>query len=1099
MPALTEPTVLFKFRVSCVASWGQLLQLKGSIPALQEGLDLKYQSSNFWTADVRVPVLAIKEGFTYQYSLKCDDRCPKDEVTPRRFQLPALGDLVKNLTSVDIQDDFRNPSDPSSLTDTGLFTSILFNRDEVALDLKSKAALSASGDSYIISLAVHNNRVPHGFQVCVGGGHPSLGGWDVKKSMPLQWDRNRQVWAGYLAVSKSDLPLEYKLLVCDEKFEKEFWEDVKENRKFTTEDVVGKSILARTDEFRYAPNHLWRGAGIVLPVFSLRSTKSLGIGEFLDLNLLVEWASKCGFCLIQLLPVNDSAEDASPYSAVSAFALHPVYLRLDAIPGISNETLKKIEVQRAKLNASERILYKEVLEAKMGLLKEIFFGNRESIYSDKGLKAFIAENRLWLYPYAAYRTMKELLQTPDYQHWGNRVNMSIEDMEKLTTADSMFRDSLYFWMFIQYHLHLQLLEAATFAKQRKVGIKGDLPIGVGKCSVDTWMHRDQFRMNKSAGAPPDQYSDYGQNWGFPTYDWDKMAKNGYSWWRARLSQMERYFCAFRIDHALGFFRIWEIPAECWTAILGQFYPCKPVTRAEFEKLGVKDISRILDPYITPQILANVAGTDADYIVSKFLTRKSDGTYAFRSDIPNEAALGTALWADPSRTDADKKELQRKAFALYHNVVIIRDQASENFQFRFDIGRTLSFQALPGDLQKSLKALYNQWLTQRQDDEWSKSAISKLQALRNASSMLVCGEDLGVVPRCTPPTLKELAIIGLRIMGFSVQPGRSVNVCADYEYLTICSPTCHDMSPLRLWYHEATPDVKMELCRKVLRLRSVPADATPEVCEGVFRQHVESPCILTMVPLQDVFAIVDGKLRAKDLLFEQINDPSCSKPGVVNWAYRMHITLEKLNEEADFTKKVADILLSGGRSTKSAVAVAPSKPSGYTAPARGRLPAGNGTLSEPVMFPGAQGTLSEPVIPSGNFGGTLSEPVDVQAASYSATLSEPVQFQGTLSEPVSFNGTLSEPVSYQGTLSEPVSFNGTLSEPVSYQGTLSEPVGFQGTLSEPVAMQGTLSEPVATGTLSEPVQFQGTLSEPVMVAAGGGGVMWGRKRLGRYVS
>ena len=144
--------------------------------------------------------------------------------------------------------------------------------------------------------------------------------------------------------------------------------------------------------------------------------------------------------------------------------------------------------------------------------------------------------------------------------------------------------SIYY--FIQFHLHLQLLEATNYARANGVVLKGDIPIGISRNSVEAWTEPHYFNLNGQAGAPPDDFSVNGQNWGFPTYNWEVMEQDDYSWWMKRFRKMSEYFDAYRIDHILGFFRIWEIPMHAVHGLLGQFVPSLPMSREEIESYGL---------------------------------------------------------------------------------------------------------------------------------------------------------------------------------------------------------------------------------------------------------------------------------------------------------------------------------------------------------------------------------------------------------------------------------------------------------------------------------------------------------------------------------
>ena len=301
----------------------------------------------------------------------------------------------------------------------------------------------------------------------------------------------------------------------------------------------------------------FRGAGTAIPVFSLRTADDFGIGEFRDLRPLVDWAAATGQCVLQLLPVNDTTRkggwaDSYPYSPVSTFALHPLYIHLQDLGIKADAAFKK---QQAALNALPELDYPKVFKAKMAYIRRAFEARGAKDMASAAYKKFVKENAGWLPEYSEFCARRDKLE-PEY----------------------------YCWM--QFHLDKQFCEEVDYARAKGVSFKGDLPIGVSADSAEAYWHPELFNLDSSTGAPPDYFSTDGQNWGFPTYNWEEMAKDDFAWWKARLRKMSRYFDAFRIDHILGFFRIWEIPKEFTSGMMGHFNPALPYSPEEISALGL---------------------------------------------------------------------------------------------------------------------------------------------------------------------------------------------------------------------------------------------------------------------------------------------------------------------------------------------------------------------------------------------------------------------------------------------------------------------------------------------------------------------------------
>ncbi len=323
----------------------------------------------------------------------------------------------------------------------------------------------------------------------------------------------------------------------------------------------------------------YRGAGTAIPVFALRTEDDFGVGEFTDIPSFVDWMTRTGQSILQLLPINDTTRkgawgDSYPYNPISSFALHPIYVHLPAV-GVKAD--KEYKALQKELNAEKFVDYPRVMEIKMKYLRAAYEQHGPVDKLKTAYKKFVAGNADWLDAYADYCAKRDKAD-PDFYRW------------------------------VQWHLDRQMGAAVEYAHSKGVYLKGDLPIGVGRDSVDATSFPKLFNLDSSTGAPPDYFSTDGQNWGFPTYNWDEMAKDDYAWWKKRLRKMAEYFDAFRIDHILGFFRIWEIPVEFKGGLYGHFNPALPYSRDEIVNMGlpieglfIEDPRRLgwFHPLITP--------------------------------------------------------------------------------------------------------------------------------------------------------------------------------------------------------------------------------------------------------------------------------------------------------------------------------------------------------------------------------------------------------------------------------------------------------------------------------------------------------------------
>ena len=280
---------------------------------------------------------------------------------------------------------------------------------------------------------------------------------------------------------------------------------------------------------------------------------------------MADWASEAGLKLIQVLPLNDTisthtGSDVLPYAAISAFALNPLFIDLEKLPiSADSEIVSEYKKLQPELNALDIMDYERVIAFKLRYIQQSYLQEKTKFLKDKKFKEFYKDNEYWLKPYAVYSCIRDRKGTADYRTWKEFAKYNEKKANELSRATHPWFDEVAQWWYCQYHLHLQLSEAVNYAHGKGIVMKGDIPIGVNRNSVDTWVEPELFNMDMAAGAPPDMFAIKGQNWELPTYNWDTIERTDYAWWKKRFSQMSRYFDTFRIDHILGFFRIWQIP------------------------------------------------------------------------------------------------------------------------------------------------------------------------------------------------------------------------------------------------------------------------------------------------------------------------------------------------------------------------------------------------------------------------------------------------------------------------------------------------------------------------------------------------------------
>ncbi|RYY97511.1 MAG: 4-alpha-glucanotransferase [Chitinophagaceae bacterium] len=748
--------------------------------------------------------------------------------------------------------------------------------------------------------------------VCVTGSGPALGEWD--SSAPVLLERSGDWWTVKLDIAPSDLPITYKYGIYNFKKGSFVRFEDGDNRSLYRHDEAG-SITLLHDGFVRLPNTAWKGAGIAIPVFSLRSAASFGVGEFTDLKLLADWAQQAGMKLIQLLPINDTSAtftylDSYPYAAISAFALHPQYINLTRAAGKKGAgALKSLLKKQKQLNALPEIDYEEVMKYKMQVLRELYDAEGEEFGKDKDYQDFVAANQHWLKAYAVFSHLRDKFGTADFNQWKTNSVYNEAEVEKLISARSKTAKEIRFYYWVQYHLHLQLKDAVDYIHKKGIVVKGDIPIGIYRYSVDAWQAPQLYHMDWQAGAPPDDFAVKGQNWGFPTYNWEKMQEDGFRWWKQRFEQMSNYFDAFRIDHILGFFRIWSIPLDAVEGILGRFIPALPVRHTEFGERGIGfEYTRYCRPYITDAVLDEVFGPIAGTVREGFLLANDRGGYDLRPEFATQRKV--EAWASARSAEPETDRLRQGLYDLISNVLFFEEPGSNgtHFHFRISIESTTSFRHLDGDQQARLRELYVDYFFRRQDGFWKHEALRKLPALKEATNMLICGEDLGMVPASVPDVMKDLGILSLEIQRMPKDPTTEFFHPRTAPYLSVVTPSTHDMSTIRGWWEEDRTRTQRFFNTVLESHGTAPYFCEPWINRAVVLQHLYAPSMWSIFQLQDLLGMSET-LRRENPAEERINQPADPKH---YWRYRMHLPLEGLIREKEFNTELRDYIVNSGR-------------------------------------------------------------------------------------------------------------------------------------------------------------------------------------------
>lgn len=640
--------------------------------------------------------------------------------------------------------------------------------------------------------------------------------------------------------------------------------------------------------------------GVAVPVSALRSPDSLGCGEFADILPLAEWCASVGLEVIQLLPINDTGSQSSPYFALTAFALHPMYLRISdlpelaAAPAFAKKIRAKISSAAKELNSHKRMDYEGMLNTKMELLRSVFTENSDSILVSSELKDWIQAND-WIKEYAVFKVLKAENQERSWVDWDSLQEPTRKNIEDRWKKKALNREH-YFHAWLQMRLEQQLRSVVEKMAAMHIFLKGDLPILMNEDSADVWAHRDIFITRLRAGAPPDMFSSDGQNWGFPIYDWETLEEQNYSWWRERLRQSDKFYHAYRIDHVLGFFRIWSIPAESTLGTMGFYFPSAFIAQEELRRSGLDDarVQWLAEPHIRGEHIRESFGDLAEDIITQMFDQIADqDLYTFAHKVHGDTYFDSLQIPDSHR------EILR---GWYKDRVLIEVEDgvySPSWTFR----ECPRYHSLSHHEKDALEHLVDSHAN-RSEAMWAENGRRLLSFMSRTVPMLTCAEDLGAIPDCVPQVLGELGILSLRIPRWTRDwhaPDQPYIELSNYPALSVCTPSVHDTSTMREWWER---EGEQEGFWYSLGFQEpCPEKFTPEVAEKVYSRLMDCNSQICMFQIQDLFAM-DPELRCENPSQERINIPGTLN--TFNWTYRIPIDVQQLNTHTNLNNKISGL-------------------------------------------------------------------------------------------------------------------------------------------------------------------------------------------------
>lgn len=887
-----------QFNIEYKAMFGEQIVVNIQTEEGELKLPLETTDGQRWACDWCVE--SPEKLYTYYYSVEREGRAVKTEWLIIKHQLDVNARKAEAYT---LYDHWKAMPE-----DAYLYSSAFTD----CINHQAPQKMKPESGSKIVRLIVRAPQLRDGERLGVLGADKALGVWDVQKILPMTQHTYNEWVADIDATHLEGRHLEFKFVAFRNAKNELLWETSMNRTVDLPEMKAGELVSYELDQAFFALYNR-KLAGTQVPVFSLRTRKSAGIGDFGDLKTMIDFVASTGQKVLQLLPINDTTithtwTDSYPYSCISVFAIHPQYADLHALPELKDAKARaEAEKTRAELNALDKIDYEKVNDFKINYLRQIFNQEGEKMMKTAEYKAFFQDTELWLVPYAQYSYLRDKNGTADFNQWPDHQVWDEAERKALADPKTAAYKNVAFFYFVQFVLDRQMQEAHEHAKTKGVILKGDIPIGVNRNGCDVWTEPKYFNLNGQAGAPPDDFSVNGQNWGFPTYNWFEMLKDGCQWWNRRFKNMARYFDAYRIDHVLGFFRIWEIPVHSVHGLLGQFAPALAMSREEIESYGLHfQEDRFTRPFITDWVLDRMFHERAGEVKEKYLDRLDDERYQMKPEVDTQRKV-EALFADA--TDEKELWLRDGLYALISDVLFVRDHTNPGvFHPRISAQLDFIYESLYDNDKAAFNRLYNDYFYRRNNQFWYQEAMKKLPKLVQATRMLVCAEDLGMVPDCVPWVMDELKILSLELQSMPKDPSVKFGHLSRNPYRSVCTISSHDMPTLRMWWDENVQRTQEYYNTMLYRQGPAPHPLPGWLASDIISRHLTSPSMLCILSIQDWLA-TDEALRLPDADAERINIPANPKH---YWRYRMHLNIEDLAADKRFVQSITEMISQSGR-------------------------------------------------------------------------------------------------------------------------------------------------------------------------------------------
>jgi len=908
-------TMKLRFSINYTTAWGESLHVMISYrqrngKTKHQNLQMQTQTGEWWYVETTVmesrqnPILSM----SYHYQVEAEDG----------YVLRREWNMVKRTFPVDSSKNYVFDDVWRDVPLTfPLYTKVMYATKE-----KEAAPIVEMPNALYRKTVIFDVAAPQlqkGEALAVCGSHPTLGDWNPSRYLMMHPMGDDQ-WRLTVNVDNVSLPIAYKYVVVDTAtHELKAWEEgdnrivggdsriLGGDKGYNDENISlsdGTVLVLQGHPLR-VKERSWKCAGISIPLFSLRSEHSFGVGDMGDLKRLVDWASLVGMKVIQLLPLNDTTSmhswtDSQPYNAISLRALHPHYLDLEQMPELKDKQAQGVfQRQRRELNALEDSDYMAVDRVKTDYINKVYEESGEEVLTSEAFYTFFKANESWLLPYAFFCALRDKFGTAHYEDWPQYATYQQRDLMKNTQPDSPLYAHIRKTYFVQYHLHTQLLQASQYAHQKGVALKCDIPVGVYRDSVETWTNPTLFNMEMQMGTPPSRDELMGQNWGFPPM---RDTAEAIAFQHELLLYWQQFFDVVRLDHVVSHFRIWEIPRTQLFADMGHYMPALPMSEEEIGRCGLAFRRELFTrPFINDHILEKLFGVHAPYVRETFLQKKAYHLYDLREEYDTQVKVQRFF---EGRNDENSQWIRDGLYRLIANVLFLEDPYQpEMYHPRYGVFNAPVFDILTAEEKNAFMTLYNDYFFLRHNDFWRHRASRRFDKLLEDVRMLACAEDLGLLPDCVHEVLDEQRMLTLEVQRMPKDSEVEFGRLSAYPYRSVATISTHDMAPLRQWWEEFPGRTQRYFATMMQKEGRAPKHLPAHLAEELIARHLYGPSMMCILSLQDWLAM-SADLRRKDPWSERINAPF---DPYNQWKYRMHLTLEQLMTAQQYNGKVRQMI------------------------------------------------------------------------------------------------------------------------------------------------------------------------------------------------